>query len=500
MTWIPFAIESSQSEWTLEWTFQWKRRLIIYSPLLCAFLRESRLDPYKQHCAGLILQYDSIRSRADELIQDPNSNEIQVAEVQLLITAFLRDHATHIDNEALQIISRFSKRLKKDIEALRMEETLQTIEEDFFEQANDLYGVGERLETMTFERRDKIEEHISVAVHSSNHQALKSLLLHLSQPITEHCLSVITSLGNREALHMVLEHNKSHGVQHSIIQLLRLSVEVGNSTVVEYLLELGADPDNLPECSLDIDPNFPAWAQAILKRPKPLLIEIAILLQYFDVARLLLRYAATVSEDMKQWIWRIAETTGIKGHVTPFLKQWSDDDQDNAWRALLLAIPLERWHETSPYRNISTNYVALTEDPQSRKEAEDTKSMEDCQIIAAIHAREAKRKAVARKSALSRIHNILLSNHLDFVMEVAKSSASSAMRQFAQSMGTYRAVFKRGMSTIRKFLNNIVPETLSELFSCLEVADAMRLSNCNSKGHFSGNGDNVPESCVSREE
>lgn len=90
-----------------------------------------------------------------------------------------------------------------------------------------------------------------------------------------------------------------------------------------------------------------------------------------------------------------------------------------------------------------------------------------CPIVAEIKAKE-------RWVMKQRLRKSFLRSHNQFLEKSSKPHASNSLATFASELSISQSVWKKGITSIRRLLNNRLPSTLKEVFGCVQLSCAMR--------------------------
>jgi hypothetical protein len=214
---------------------------------------------------------------------------------------------------------------------------------------------------------------------------------------------------------------------------LKAAVRYGHLDVVKYLLEQGAKPNN------------PA------SRMSPLAVAVA--RGFPDIVSLLIQYGADVATD--EYInspanLKRAVTKGYFKAVSIILNaehQLSDEEAASiSWLIRFRIL----WPEPKP---LSYDFTAW--------QRPDT-------FTAEIRTRD-------RYKTWQLLRSIFISTHQTFIAKSSEPSASIELTSFGDDLMKYRKVWKYGIDAIYRLQNGELPNSLEEVFGCIQIANAMRL-------------------------
>lgn len=248
-------------------------------------------------------------------------------------------------------------------------------------------------------------------------------------------------------------------------QALVAAVKRHDLPMAEYLLEHGADAS-----SSELTPLY-------FKSGRPALT-IAIIENDIRMFRLLLKHGADVNAGdciHLRPIFAAVRANNIEFKKTLFRRGVSGTESER----------LELVQSTDPGYNPSSCVICGTfASLRMRREREPLidlstwtdigteRQMEEprrCPILSEIRARE-------RWNIKQRLRESFLESHNKFLDKSSKSHASDKLAIFANGISVPQKVWKRGIDSIRRLLNNRLPSTLVEAFSSIQVSCAMRFA------------------------
>jgi ankyrin repeat protein len=172
---------------------------------------------------------------------------------------------------------------------------------------------------------------------------------------------------------------------------------------------------------------------------------------HLDIVQGLVQSGADIHGNSSKCPLRMAATQG-HSQVVQYLLQ---NDADVS--CLVAPFPMEAPHETYGYIFLDSNYISEPFDP-----------LKDCPVSVAIQAQERRRELGIR------LHESLVRTSKKFLETSLDSSASLDFKVLAAELSDHEQVWKKGMATIRRLFKNHLPGDLNEVFSFMQVAEAMR--------------------------
>ena len=137
-------------------------------------------------------------------------------------------------------------------------------------------------------------------------------------------------------------------------------------------------------------------------------------------------------------------------------------------------------HTIKPYGRTGTTVKRQHERTEItlKRQRSPSKDPTHCPITARIKARE-------RLALRTRLRENFVRMHSEFLDRCSSPDASSRLSTFVEEMGTAQRIWKKGFESIRRLLNNQLPSSLQEVFSCVQISCSMR--SCLDETTFSEN-------------
>ena len=172
---------------------------------------------------------------------------------------------------------------------------------------------------------------------------------------------------------------------------------------------------------------------------------------HLDIVQGLVQSGADIRGNSSECPLRMAATQGHSQVVQYLLRNGADVS------CLVAPFPMEAPHKTYGYPWLYPNFFYEHFDP-----------LKDCPVSVAIQAQERRRELGIR------LHESLVRTSKKFLETSLDSSASLDFKVLAAELSDHEQVWKKGMATIRRLFQNHLPGDLKEVFSFMQVAEAMR--------------------------
>jgi hypothetical protein len=172
---------------------------------------------------------------------------------------------------------------------------------------------------------------------------------------------------------------------------------------------------------------------------------------HLDIVQGLVESGADIHGNSSECPLRMAATQG-HSHVVQYLLQNGADVS-----CLVAPFPMEAAQKTYDYTSSDSICTFEHFDP-----------LKDCPVSVAIQAQERRRELGIR------LHESLVRTSKRFLEASLDSSASLDFKVLAAELSDHEQVWKKGMATIRRLFKNHLPGDLKEVFSFMQVAEAMR--------------------------